>query len=111
MKRRNTMSATLNDFFKAYIQWLEGGAPEEQPFSREYGLCDNLDIFTEGDSGAVGYSLSIELGELFLSEGLSKRFPFDKDEDEFFNQSQLMCMHENPLRVVWVREKAKQGNE
>ncbi|UVD31660.1 hypothetical protein Pondi_00019 [Escherichia phage Pondi] len=90
---------TLKEFYQAYAAWLDAGAPEDQPFSRAYGLCDNL--FTRGC-----YDILRELKGHFKSEGYDPAYPFGGSE-VFETEMDNEEMHLNPERIKWVKDHAK----
>lgn len=89
---------TLKEFYQAYAAWLDAGAPEDQPFSRAFGLCDNL-----CDKGF--HDLWRELKGQLKSEGYDPAYPFGGSE-VFENETDDLTFHLNPERIKWVKDHA-----
>lgn len=109
MKQQSTM---LTEFYKAYLAWIESGAPDRSPFSRATGLCANLERFC-GSKG-LRYPeialLLVEQGGLFKKAGLSEDYPFDNNdnpEDLPFYTYEIASdkreHHLNEARLNWVK--------
>jgi hypothetical protein len=71
-KRRQT---TLVKFLRAYLAWVDGGAPSRAPFWRGWGLCGNAEIYSF-KKGVCAASLSFALARAFEQDGLNKSYPF-----------------------------------
>ena len=84
------MSPELRAELNKWLAWVERGAPEEEPYFRSDSLCWAL----------IGHEA--ELKELFIAQGLSTAYPFG-GEDRFDSDLETSTMHENPLRLDWVR--------
>lgn len=96
------MSELLRQFLSVYIEWVDGGAPDHEPFSRAEGLCDNLDYFEA--AYAVGSFVPYdELGRMFQADGLSRVFPFGVAEFTEHGESRTQHLHQP--RIDWVRAK------
>jgi hypothetical protein len=105
------MSQTLNDFFIAYMAWIDDGAPEmDTHFSRTYGLCSNLYNWMCAQrslSGSEGADLNQELLARFRQTGLRENYPFcsgDEYDEMWLNKMQ----HTFEPRLKWVREQIAQ---
>lgn len=89
--------ALVAKFCRAYVKWLDRGAPEREPFWRWFGLCYNSGIFELDDI----------VGDILEDEGLDPDFPFNGgNEDMYKEEARDGIMHLNPERIAWVREHA-----
>jgi hypothetical protein len=106
------LNAHLADFYKAYVAWLDAGAivmtyqPGNKAFTREYGLCANLSIWTENKnfSEQLCAALDTALEMQFILDGLDKLYPFG-DKQLYVRECEKRTQHLNPKRVAWVRGK------
>jgi len=95
------MSPALSTFLADWHNWATSGAPEGDVyaggFSRRFGLC----FHARKRSAAISY----ELEELFMEEFEHDcDMPFNGKRD-YFEESDLRLVHENPKRLAWVRQK------
>lgn len=100
------MSRKLIAFFKAWLDWVDNGAPERDPFSRSSGLCHAAE---EG-----GHDVRSELKEIFYREahaGLIEDPVYPFEEGDYDKRLEEWSMHECPKRIAWVREKLKAAGE
>ena len=93
-------SPELMEFYKAYAEWLDKGAPEHEPFQRGYGLCGNLAFNWK----PVWYELIQKMVRQFKEAGLHGEFPFDADGREYMINKVDQKQHLNPRRIAWVRK-------
>lgn len=103
------MSKLLQQFLSAWLDWVEAGACEAQPFQRGHGLCANFDSWLDDnytDHDVIDDEIN-DLIELFTSEGLSGCYPFDSQES-FILAHECREQHLNEKRLAWVRSKVKQ---
>lgn len=105
-------SAMLTEFYKAYLAWIESGAPDRFPFSRGTGLCANLERFcgSKGLKYSEINSLLDEQFNLFANAGLSECYPFDDDDNEgdqpgytYEIAANKREQHLNAARLNWVK--------
>lgn len=89
------MSADLIAFLKAWYDWAASGAPDGEPFSRQFGLCSN----------AYGSKLERELEDLF--EGHAAPF----GGGNYLARSHARTQHECPKRLAWVRARLVEAGE
>lgn len=94
-------SKELTAFYDAYLNWLERGAPNYDPFKRSLGLCNNLRRWM----GIVGSAARHEMTTQFKAAGLDESYPFDPTEPYG-----LDFKHDNPARIEWVRAHATPRN-
>lgn len=104
----NAASPELLEFLKAWHDWATSGAPDGEPFHREYGLCDN--------AKCNSLSLSDELRNLFKlgrRNGDFECFIYPFGARDFDDRGGNNSMHECPKRLAWVRATiaAAQGIE
>lgn len=100
------MSPELTAFYQAYNQWLEAGAPEEDPnFFRGAGLCANLNNWADWRQRA---NLRWELEKQFQRAELDPFYPFNNESySEYSIESNAMLSYLNPQRVAWVKAHAQ----
>lgn len=105
-------SELLTAFYRAYLEWVESGAPDEQPFRRDRGLCSNFDKFIlsncqSDDKYVLFKELNKELKDQFTEAGLCQSFPFNDGSFEYFyNECQSGYPWKNPVRIDWVKSHA-----
>jgi hypothetical protein len=96
----------LKAFYRSYADWLRAGAEERMPFTRQYGLCTNLDnyVYREHGSNPV---LEAAVGDLmkqqFMGAGLDAVYPFG-GYGAYQNERRAMTQHLNPERMAWVMQ-------
>ena len=116
---------TLGDFYVAYEEWLDAGAPGDMrsTFWRTMGLCSNLVNWM--DSHNIDYrrqsELEDEMRASFEEVGLVPSYPFYEDSartgplphevvlqfrERYRAEGSTSSCHLNPLRVAWVRKHA-----
>ncbi|MDI9686588.1 hypothetical protein [Burkholderia cenocepacia] len=94
------MSKLMREFLSAYLEWVEAGAPQSDPFERELGLCSNADRYP----GVVAIGeLDHELGQLFARSGLNEVYPFG--EARYWEDFAAEAQHLNEQRLAWIREQ------
>lgn len=93
------MDPILKAYLREWLDWVERGAPQNQPFSRSHGLCNNVC----GSSAQDKTHLEHQLGH-----ALETSFPEDKDYPfgycAYLVRGSAGTMHEDPKRLAWVRE-------
>lgn len=93
------MSPDLIAFLKAWHEWATNGAPDGEPFTRQYGLCANANRFGRG-----------RLGDEMERAVDDRPYPFGGHREydaRFFARTQ----HECPKRLAWVRERLIEARE
>jgi len=98
-------SEQLTEFYNSYKIWLEEGAPDMEPFSRNEGLCFSVQYF----SLYCGYAQLDLLGEMnkqFKQAGLFISYPFNGSGSYFSKEKMERTMHLNPARIKWVMDHA-----
>ena len=91
---------TLKEFYQAYAAWLDAGAPEDQPFYRDSGLCLNMDKF------GCGRDAYIEMCSQFEAAGLNYKYPFNDGEGDYLIHIGQDDHYINPERIKWVKDHA-----
>ena len=106
------MSENLTAFLRAWLAWVEAGAPESDAFERFAGLCSNFRWYMCGNGAsesdrehAVFY-----LQDIFKSEGLDEDYPFG-GPDVYYEEAYDDTSHLNEQRIAWVRSKVGQVAE
>lgn len=99
-------SAELTGFYRAYLAWVERGAPSGEPFTRGAGLCFNLKLHEplRYDIRLLKNVLS-EMQTQFVWAGLDSGWPFCRWET-YDALSGSGTHHTLPARLQWVREHA-----
>ena len=100
------MSENLQRFLAEWLEWVEKGAPDEEPFCRRRGLCSGLEDWN------LERDFDVEEGEeelrcLFKADGLDGVYPFGGAE-VFYEAVDHDEQHLNEARVAWVRSKVAQ---
>ena len=80
------LSPELRAELQRWHDWVLAGAPDCQPYRREWGLCANLD----------------EHGGELLALFRGARFPFGRSE--YYARMWGYSQHECPKRLAWVRK-------
>ena len=104
-------SALLRQFYKAYVEWLDLGAPDQIIFRRYFGLCSNLNNWATNNKiyGQDAIDLSREMQSQFRVAGGSVDYPFNRgDADLYTREVDFELAHENEQRNKWVRDHAVQ---
>lgn len=101
------MSDELKAFYRAYLAWLDDGAPEPGAFRRDTGLCGNL--WAAIPERAARIQARDEMRDQFKATGLSRSLPFNTgyDTPDYGDESFVYRCHLNPKRIAWVREHAQ----
>lgn len=98
------ISDCLRDFLALWHIWATGSAEpeEEQPFTREYGLCYNLRWnFDEGYDPVVIQETIGEFEQILTSEfGDDSDYPFG--HEAYRRRGNAMAQHLDPIRLAWV---------
>lgn len=92
------MSEALKEFYAAYVEWVDAGAPHGQPFVRNNGLCLNL-LLKMPRSYEENNAAFEEMTEQFCEAGLDVSYPFDTP----MGYSMCKDMHLNEARISWVK--------
>jgi hypothetical protein len=105
----NSDEPTLDDFFVAYMAWIDDGAPEtHKHFTRMCGLCGNLESWARYKSNFE--YLCNELTSRFQQSELDVNYPFcasDEYDEMWSNNTQ----HTFEPRLKWVREQIAMRKE
>lgn len=100
------MSEHLKAFLTAWIEWVDAGAPEGDPFSRHEGLC--LNVFDCPAIEPIGRGrVCRALEDQFAHDGLDGNHPFG-GHAQYTAERQNAAHHLNPARIAWVRSKVAQ---
>lgn len=100
----------LKTFLQAWLDWVESGAPDNEPFSRGMGLCGNIRYsgFTAGlDHRDECHG---ELKQRLYLDSLDEYYPFNTNSS--YDEDSENCRHYlNQARIQWVRETIKKLQE
>lgn len=97
----------LMAFLLSYKTWLDEGAPEEAPYTRNAGLCCNVWRYAAHDQAK---GLRKLLAMEFFGDDICTYYPFDTIEG--YEKRALMGTHHlNPCRIAWVTKKLEELRE
>lgn len=91
-----TISPELRAFLQNWLDWVERGAPEGEPYARSCGLCTNL-----GWSEFANLKVWAELQSV-LPYGGRRSYPFGARG--YTERVAHGTQHECPKRLAWVRK-------
>lgn len=95
----------LAEFYEAYSDWIDAGAPESEPFSRRVGLCGSLllHLKSKGCRFPVRDMALQLMKSQFIKAGLSRDYPFNNADNSYCLESINGEIHTNKNRVAWVK--------
>lgn len=99
----------LAEFYEAYSDWIDAGAPESEPFSRRVGLCGSIFLYL----AMKGYpikdrKITLEMMRAqFVKAGLDREYPFNNQENSYRMESINGLIHTNKNRIAWVKREWK----
>lgn len=94
----------LYDFLVDWNEWRLKGAPDGQPYRREFGLCSNQDIF---DGTPLRSEHSVE--EEFARQGIDFVHPFGTAN--YKKRCSSMTQHLCPKRIALVERMIAEYEE
>lgn len=99
----------LSEFYKAYSDWIDAGAPESEPFSRRSGLCGSIFLYAAMNGYPVSErsALLLVMRVQFIKAGLNRDYPFNSQEKPYLVESARGLIHTNSDRIAWVRKEWK----
>jgi len=105
------MSPKLQEFYNAYLEWMQFGAPVmgvNNPFgfTRDCGLCSNYIMGFLGSCWAIAIEELEELKQQFRDAGLDDEYPFNSDSLHYYNEICLNASWLNEKRIAWVEQHA-----
>lgn len=79
----------LAEFYEAYSDWIDDGAPEREPFSRRVGLCGSLcSYLTSKGCRFPVRDMALQLMKSqFIKAGLSRDYPFNNVDNSYRMES------------------------
>lgn len=97
----------LAEFYEAYSDWVDAGAPESEPFSRRVGLCGSLCSYlaSKGCRFPVRDMALQLMKSQFIKAGLSRDYPFNNADNSYCLESINGAIHTNKNRVAWVKRE------
>jgi hypothetical protein len=105
-----SQSELLTQFYRAYVAWIDDGAPEGIVFTRGNGLCSNLIRFIRGvtDSLCTRRMVGNEMYGQFRTAFAAKDwgFPFNDNDSTYWTESGIYQCHLNQDRIKWARDHA-----
>lgn len=78
-------------FLRDWLDWVERGAPDRQPYVRAWGLCSNASVFGHG-------------AQPDLENTFSDSTPFG--EIDYYLRAGDRTQHECPMRLAFARANA-----
>ena len=97
----------LADFYKAYSDWIDDGAPEGKPFSRNCGICVSLTLHLK-DIGLTPKEREQArklMRSQFIKAGLNGDYQFNNRELPYLTESAKGMIHTNKNRIAWVKRE------
>lgn len=97
----------LAEFYRAYSDWIDDGAPESEPFSRRVGLCGSLCSYlaSKGCRFPVRDMALQLMKSQFIKAGLSRDYPFNNADNSYCLESINGEIHTNKNRIAWVKRE------
>lgn len=107
-QKQPMQSSFLTSFYLEYHNWLKAGAPDDKPFSRSLGLCNNLRNYLSNKVALPGEMFNVvdEMQDQFKSAGLRAKLPFNDSLLDYTAEQDAGTMHLNDKRREWVRKHA-----
>lgn len=99
----------LAEFYEAYSDWIDAGAPEGKPFSRKCGICVSLTLHLK-DIGLTPKEREQArklMRSQFIKAGLNGDYPFNNRELPYLTESARGMIHTNKNRIQWVKKEWK----
>jgi hypothetical protein len=107
MSQGKEQSELLTQFYRAYLQWLEGGAREDlMQFSRYHGLCGALRQWANRNAQIEYPDLKEELTQQFMGYCTLFWHPFNQTTQHYNREVDRGEAHRNPARIQWVKDHA-----
>lgn len=100
------MGKNLKTFLAAWLDWVDGGAPDSAPFERRRGLCSSFEEWNAERDFDI-YEADQELCDAFTADGLDETYPFGGAE-VFYDAVDNREQHLNEASIQWVRAKVAQ---
>lgn len=99
----------LSEFYKAYSDWIDSGAPEGKTFSRHVGLCGSIFLYLAMKWYPIkDRKITLEMMRAqFVKAGLDSEYPFNNQENSYRMESINGLIHTNTNRIQWVRKEWK----
>lgn len=99
----------LAEFYEAYSDWIDDGAPESEPFSRRVGLCGSLCSYlaSKGCRFLVRDMALQLMKSQFIKAGLNRDYPFNNRDNPYYMESINGLIHTNKNRIAWVKKEWK----
>lgn len=104
------MNSLLNDFYHAWWDWVEAGAPEENEFGFDscLGLCSSVERYSrvENWTPSEWHEARLDMQRQFDYYDLDPIFPFNKDSYDYEMETDKT---KNNLRTsfVWMNMVTK----
>lgn len=97
----------LAEFYEAYSDWIDDGAPEGEPFSRRVGLCGSVCLYlkSKGCNFREREVALLLMRKQFIKAGLSRDYPFNNADNSYYLESIDGAIHTNKNRMAWVKRE------
>jgi len=97
----------LNDFYRAYKDWMDRGSIVNEDFSRRFGLCTSLSnyLYTQGYTKETRREAAVMMKESFIAAGLSEQYPFNDYHGKYVQECMYDSTHRNPQRIAWIEAR------
>ena len=97
----------LAEFYEAYSDWIDAGAPEGEPFSRRVGLCGSLCLYLTSKCCEFPVrDMALQLMKSqFIKAGLNRDYTFNNAEKSYYVECVNGTIHTNKNRITWVKRE------
>lgn len=95
----------LSEFYRAYSDWIDDGAPEGEPFSGRVGLCGSVCLYlkSKGCNFREREMALFLMRKQFIKANLNRDYPFNNRDNSYYMESIDGLIHTNKNRVAWVK--------
>lgn len=92
--------AIMKAFLQDYLTWVDAGAPDQEPYWRQFGLCQAARMYMKSNN--LDFSLTWELELLFIQEDKDTEYPFG--HYNYITRANDKTQHEDPIRLDWIKK-------
>ena len=95
----------ISEFYTSYLLWVANGAPHDDPYARNWGLCSNLQSFCHDNNikDTDAQKLQETQRDMFTENNLNIAHPFNLTLQLYNISSFSWTQHENLQRLDWCR--------
>lgn len=96
----------LAEFYEAYSDWIDAGAPEGEQFSRRVGLCGSVCLYlkSKGLNFREREMALFLMRKQFIKADLNRDYPFNNQDNSYYVESIYGLIHTNKNRIAWVKK-------